>query len=90
MSVMASQITGLTIVYSTGDFPAQGASKAEIVSIWWRHHVQCFKHPIKYGSVLVSYRCLLENYRATHNCDLKSRNAMLSRHVTFHIILIPV
>ena len=22
----------------TGEFPAQGASKAENVSIWWRHH----------------------------------------------------
>ena len=65
MSVMASQITSLTIVYSTvyagadkkktsklrvtglcvGNspvtciFPAQTASNAENVSIWWRHHV---------------------------------------------------
>ena len=23
----------------TGEFPAQEASNAEIVSIWWRHHV---------------------------------------------------
>ena len=59
---MASQITGVTIVYSivcsgadqrrhqssiglcaensqvTGEFPAQKASNAENVSIWWRHH----------------------------------------------------
>ena len=66
MSAMASQITGLTIVYSTfhsgadqrkhqssaslalcvgnspetGEFPAQKASNAENVSIWWRHHVK--------------------------------------------------
>ena len=65
MSIMASQITSLTIVYSTvsfrrrskktskprvtglcvgnspltGEFPAQKASNAEYVSIWWRHHV---------------------------------------------------
>ena len=62
MGAMASQITSLTIVYSTvysgadqrklrvtglcagnspviGEFPAQGASDAESVSIWWRHHV---------------------------------------------------
>ena len=68
MSAMASQITSLTMVYSTystvyprrrskktaklrvtglcegnspvtGEFPAQRASKAENVSIWWRHHV---------------------------------------------------
>ena len=54
MSPMASQITSLMIVYSnvysgtykrkyqssavTGEIPAQKASKAEIVTIWWRHH----------------------------------------------------
>ena len=69
MSAMASQITSLTIVYSTvysrrrskktsklrvtglcvgnlpvtGEFPAQRASNAENVSIWWRHHkLWCF------------------------------------------------
>ena len=65
MSMMASQITSLAIVYSIvysmcrskktsklrviglcegnsaviGEFPAQRASNAENVSIWWRHHV---------------------------------------------------
>ena len=61
MGAMASQITSITIVYSTvysdtdhknikaprhwplcgeltGEFPAQRASNAETVSIWWRHH----------------------------------------------------
>ena len=63
MGAIASQITSLTIVYSTvysdadqrkhqssaslafvlgipgtGEFPAQRASNAEKVSIWWRHH----------------------------------------------------
>ena len=40
MSMMASQITSLTVVYSigTGEFPAQRASNADNVSIWWRHH----------------------------------------------------
>ena len=48
MGAMASQITNLTIVYSTvysggylavtGEFPAQMASNAENVSTWWRHH----------------------------------------------------
>ena len=61
MGTMTSQITSLTIVYSTmvrskktfklrvtglcagnspgsGEFPAQMASNAENVSIWWRHH----------------------------------------------------
>ena len=65
MSAIASQITSLTIVYSTvypgadqrkhqssaslafegnslmtDEFPAQRASNAETVSIWWRHHDQ--------------------------------------------------
>ena len=64
MTTMASQITSLTVVYSTfiqtqikenikaprhwplcgeitgtGEFPAQRASYAKNVSIWWRHHV---------------------------------------------------
>ena len=65
MSAIASQITSVSIVYSTvcsgvdkkehqrsaslaavrgispvtGEFPAQRASNAENVSIWWRHHV---------------------------------------------------
>ena len=59
VSGLASQITSLTIVYSTilrvqikenitglcvgnspgtGEFPAQMASNAETVSIWWRHY----------------------------------------------------
>ena len=64
MTSMASQITSLTVVYSTvysdadqrkhqssaslrvtprhsgtGEFPAQRASYAENIPIWWRHHV---------------------------------------------------
>ena len=64
MGAMVSQISSLTIVYSTVysganqrkhqnsaslafvrcEFPAQMASNAENVSIWWRHHddvLQC-------------------------------------------------
>ena len=37
------RVTGLCAGNSqvTGEFPAQRASNAENVSIWWRHHVQC-------------------------------------------------
>ena len=51
MNAMVSQITSLTIVYPkvhsgadqsaaslAGELPAQMASNAENVSIWWRHH----------------------------------------------------
>ena len=35
------RVTGLYagISQATGEFPAQRASNAETVSIWWRHHV---------------------------------------------------
>ena len=92
MGKMASQITSLTIVYSTvnlsadlrkhrssapmagtGEFPAQRASNAENVSIWWVHHeyvpiyalycvVCCFDVDI--SSVLnldLGYVCRYEN-----------------------------
>ena len=45
MSVMASQITSHWHLCGefTGDPPAQRASNAENVSIWWRHHILlCF------------------------------------------------
>ena len=43
MGTVASQITSLTIVYSTVYSDAQMASNAENVSIWWRHHVDSLK-----------------------------------------------
>ena len=70
MGAMASQITSLTIVYTTvysdadqrkhqssaslafvrgihrSPVPAQMASNAENISIWWRHHVYCFQPQI--------------------------------------------
>ena len=38
-------VTGLCAGYSpvTGEFPAQRASNAENVSIWWRHHERLSK-----------------------------------------------
>ena len=80
MGTVASQITSLTIVYSTvysgadqrkhqrlklrvtrlcagnspgtGEFPAQMASNAENVSIWWRHHeyVNLFSIPTHFAA----------------------------------------
>ena len=83
MSAMASQITGLKIVYSlvysgadqskhqssasnglcagnssvTGEFPAQRASNAENVSIWWRHHGYNNTDAICSWIIKWSYRC---------------------------------
>ena len=69
-SATASQITSLTIVYSTvysgadqrkqqcsaslAVFPAQRASNAENVSIWWRHHAN--EQPSKCHN-LTSHAC---------------------------------
>ena len=43
-------------IHRTGEFPAQGASYAENVSIWWRHHAKCVccqetlpDHPLAHG-----------------------------------------
>ena len=38
------RVTGLCAGNSpvTGEFPAQMASNAENVSIWWRHHAKCY------------------------------------------------
>ena len=47
-------VTGLCAGNSpvTGEFPAQRASNAENVSIWWRHHVYC----IFYEGLVVLHR----------------------------------
>ena len=47
------RVTGLCAGNSpgTGEFPAQMASYAENVSIWWRHHASTEKHEV---SILVS------------------------------------
>ena len=41
------RVTGLCVGNSpvNGKFPAQMASNAENVSIWWRHHVTCHLFP---------------------------------------------
>ena len=42
------RVTGLCVGNSpgTGEFPAQMASNAENVSIWWRHHVSMICHSV--------------------------------------------
>ena len=55
MGAMASQITSLTIVYSTVYSGAKRVSNAENVSIWWRHHEyhMCCPHfPVTIGHII--------------------------------------
>ena len=42
------RVTGICVGNSpvTGEFPAQMASSAENVSIWWRHHANCRYHKV--------------------------------------------
>ena len=44
------RVTGLFVgnYPGTGEFPAQMASNAENVSIWWRHHVHGFVSTASY------------------------------------------
>ena len=52
------RVTGLCegIPPVTGEFPAQRASNAEILSIWWRHHVsECIR--IEYILFMMHTRC---------------------------------
>ena len=49
------RVTGLCKGNSpgTGEFPTQRASNAEIVSVWWRHHVMGPKHRYMKGKDMV-------------------------------------
>ena len=53
------RVTGLCEGNSpvTREFPAQRASYAESVSIWWRHHVLILRHQIS----LPNFNCALSN-----------------------------
>ena len=59
------RVTGLCVWNSpvTGEFPAQMASNAENVSIWWRHHVlNPFELPsLKFYCVLIGFLPLCAN-----------------------------
>ena len=48
------RVTGLCEGNSpvTGEFPAQKASSAENVSIWWRHHVNAFHRAFSYLAIM--------------------------------------
>ena len=108
MSTMASQITSITIVYSTvytgadqrkhqssaslafvwgihrgtGEFPAQIASNAENVSIWWRHHEKR-PHTTYHESPI----CIIDDVTEanTHNIVHHTINTLRCCKSIFHI-----
>ena len=73
------RVTGLCVVNSpgTGEFPAQMASIAENVSIWWRHHAVIEHCKVLACSILK--QCLLYSVLVTHIHVIK-----LSQHI--HVI----
>ena len=56
----------------TGEFPAQMASNAENVSIWWRHHVLGYKLNISTGVIFptkqFSIKLRMTNLSKSHEC----------------------
>ena len=56
----------------TGEFPAQMASNAENVSIWWRHHESSLQTNVSYIMILLSippYLLMLLSRRYMQNYD---------------------
>ena len=45
----------------TGEFPAQRASNAENVSIWWRHHVHLLQQYLFFIIMVITEICLPSN-----------------------------
>ena len=120
MGAVASQITSLTIVYSTvdsdadqritsklrvtglcvgnsprtGEFPAQMASNAENVSIWWRHHdfeagynypiALKFDMPIQNDTIIVAPELAVQDFRKP---DRKTSCRLLCGGYWEHLII---
>ena len=77
------RVTGLCEGNSpvTGEFPAQMASNAEYVSIWWRHHGLCWlsyfcwsgtgawRGTMQPQNINVTYFCQSETYMSVSNWD---------------------
>ena len=99
MGAIASQITSLTIVYSTvyssvdqtkhkslragnspvtDEFPAQMASNAENVSIWWRHH--------GIGYMIKTYRVTLMDHSETRYKIFQQLRRLTDRHILTSIL----
>ena len=67
------RVTGLCVVNSpeTGEFPAQMASNAENVSIWWRHHIlRADKGMVTPGQLLASCGRLNSTRNGAHKSGI--------------------
>ena len=77
------RVTGLCAGNSTGTggFPAQMATNAENVSIWWRHHalfcvINCCCIVVKYSKLFHAalYMSCHMNYFAIMDCDINNQS----------------
>ena len=66
------RVTGLCVGNSpvTGEFPAQRASNAENVSIWWRHHAYSALHKYPTEHHFVTEMCTRVNNSVTKWCSV--------------------
>ena len=58
----------------TGEFPAQTASNAENVSIWWRHHESSTQVTLSYKSLQARWQCNVgcNNWSRQNQCVVHS------------------
>ena len=82
------RVTGLCVGNSpgTGEFPAQMASNAENVSIWWRNHVT---HPlwVQFTGGFISQRDSKAQFRCCFGCQLEQ--AVAQRVNLLVVIVMP-
>ena len=69
------RVTGLCVGNSpgTGEFPAQMASYAENVSIWWRHHVSRLSSQIEWRHTSATAPKITPVFKLTTNRTLQLR-----------------
>ena len=78
------RVTGLCEGKSpvTGEFPAQRASNAENVSIWWRHHAAVTK-----SQKWESFRNRRKPNSATHHLMRQAEATLLRLHIFFRLLI---
>ena len=79
------RVTGLCVGNSpvTGEFPAQMASNAENVSIWWRHHVMMM--PRLGYDLCITGRCVWESHRS--RCISLTKDQWCGALMSFYVSL---
>ena len=80
------RVTGLCVGNSpgTGEFPAQMASIAENVSLWWRHHDMLIPFPGKEIDSIKRYKLIaLSNHRVQRDCWY----TLLNKDIFFYLLI---